>query len=199
MAPGLNHLRVGNRRLEVFSVQGASRAPGRFEPLRVHAGDISNCKDCHKAGLAVRGGGYPGVCLNCHVVEAQNPGHDGEAADNRHFRSAGAKCGKCHDPHGTGDPKLLLGSSEQLCGNCHGQWEGGADAHPAYEEGGCAACHEPHFSGYGKQLSGTFPGVCQEGHEQGTGAAANEHKDDKGEPAKAAPGPLVDCGKAGGG
>ncbi|MDF1555714.1 MAG: cytochrome c3 family protein, partial [Deferrisomatales bacterium] len=172
--PGRNRLRVGPREVEVFSVQEGAGAADGFRPLRVHSDDISNCRDCHQSDLAVRGGGYPGVCLNCHVVEAQNPEFVGVAADDRHFASAGAKCGKCHDPHGSADPKLLLGSSQELCGACHGRREDGAEAHPAYEEQGCMACHAPHFSGYANQLSGTLPGVCQECHEQGTGASAHE-------------------------
>ena len=174
LLPGRNRLRVGSREVEVFSVQKGAGAPDGFRPLRVHAGDISNCKDCHKVDLAVLGGGYPGVCLNCHVLEAENPKYAGEATDDRHFNSAGVKCGKCHDPHGSADPKLLLGSSQELCGTCHGRREEVAEAHPAYEEGGCMACHAPHFSGYDNQLSRTLPGVCQECHEQGTGGSAHE-------------------------
>jgi hypothetical protein len=88
LKPGVSRLIVGNQTRDVFLSQGGAKAPRGFAGQRMHAADVSRCEDCHEANLQVREGGYPGVCLTCHVVEAQNPDYTGEAADDRHFASS---------------------------------------------------------------------------------------------------------------
>jgi predicted CXXCH cytochrome family protein len=166
LEPGLNTLQLGGTARDIFAPGKKDRAPKGFARQRLHGGNISNCEDCHHPDMAVRGGGYPGVCLNCHVVEPQNPDFKGRFEDDRHFRASGSKCGKCHDPHGATDPKLLLAASEELCGTCHGAQEIPQDIHAAFEEGGCATCHDPHVSGYPSQLASTVQALCRECHDE---------------------------------
>lgn len=175
---GINRIAVAGTVVEVFGANGGGAAPAGFRAQRVHAGDLSRCGDCHEATMALRQGGYPGVCTNCHVVSAQNPAFKGAAEDDRHFRASGSRCGRCHDPHGTNDPKLLAGDSTRLCAQCHGAHSGTTDLHAAFDEGGCVACHDPHFSGYPSQLVRPLTDVCASCHaeilEQGHGSDLEE-------------------------
>ena len=170
LGTGLNRIRIGAEVREVYRPRpGEEGPPQGFRPLRLHGGTIGRCDDCHLPDLAVRGGGYPDVCLVCHVVEAQNPAFKGDPLEDPHFRSAGRQCGKCHAPHGAADPKLLTAPVERLCARCHGTRGTEEGVHPAFEEGGCLACHDPHFSGYPQQLKAPVVAVCRECHEQGEG------------------------------
>ncbi len=175
---GLNRVEVAGRSVEVFAAKGGASAPAGFRPQRVHAGDVSKCGDCHEPSMAVRQGGYPGVCTNCHIVSAQNSAFKGAIEDDRHFRASGRRCGRCHDPHGANDAQLLVDGSTQLCGQCHGVQTGTKDLHAAFDEGGCVACHDPHFSGYPSQLVRPLTEVCGSCHsevlDQGHGSDLEE-------------------------
>lgn len=173
LAPGLNRIEIAGKVREVFRTADGLRPPAGFGPLRVHAGTIVRCSDCHLSDMALKGGGFPDVCITCHVIESQNPEFRDDPLADRHFRSAGARCGKCHDPHGAGNPKLLLADTQKLCARCHGDRGTMEGIHPAFEEGSCAACHDPHFSGFPNQLKGRVPEVCAACHDEGTEVSAD--------------------------
>ncbi len=169
--PGLNEIWVGDRRVRVFFAPGGEQAPPGYAPQRVHAGDISRCEDCHDpVSRELRDGGYPGVCLGCHVVVATNPAYRGSAEDAPHFREAVARCGRCHTAHVATDPKLLRGPASALCTRCHASRRPGPDVHPAYGERGCVTCHDPHFSGYPAELYGPETELCRRCHAAGATA-----------------------------
>ena len=70
----------------------------------------------------------------------------------------------CHDPHASGNRKLLVKEGPALCSECHdGIMEG--KAHTIIEEDGCQACHDPHSSDSAKLLPGPADGLCQECHD----------------------------------
>lgn len=174
LEPGVNRVRVGDRTVEVFYAVGQGPVPQGFSAQRVHSGDVSRCDDCHDSlNMRLREGGYPGVCLACHVVVSANPANTKPARDDAHFRAAIANCGRCHEAHVSGDAKLLRGATVSLCGQCHSSQTRGKDAHPAFEEGQCVACHDPHYSGYPKDLQEPLPGLCHRCHDNGkaTGSA----------------------------
>lgn len=169
--PGLNRVRVGDQDLRLFYNPGNLAPPAEFRPQTTHGRDISRCEDCHEPlTMRLREGGYPGVCLACHVVVSVNPQNTKAAREDSHFRTAIAGCGSCHEAHVSGTPKLLKASTDALCGACHQPQLPAQGAHPAYEEGGCAACHDAHFSGYAKTLLEPLPTLCQRCHSQGTDA-----------------------------
>lgn len=176
--PGRNEITVGDQHFEVFYNAGGLKPPEGFTEQRMHAGDISRCEDCHDAAtMALRDRGYPEVCLGCHVVESQNPRNDVDPRRTGHFQTVVAECGRCHEAHVSRSAKLLRKDSVALCGACHQPQAGGAERHPAYEEGGCSVCHDAHYSGYPKELKEPLPGVCQHCHEQGAGLEpAKTHK-----------------------
>ncbi|MBE0616481.1 MAG: cytochrome c3 family protein, partial [Proteobacteria bacterium] len=169
--PGLNRVQVGEQELRLFYNPGNLEPPAGFSPQTTHGSDISRCEDCHDPlTMRLREGGYPGVCLTCHVVVSVNPQNTKPAREDPHFQKAIANCGSCHEAHVSGTPKLLKGPAEALCGACHEAQVPAPGTHPAYEEGGCAACHDAHFSGYAKILLEPLPALCQRCHSQGTDA-----------------------------
>ncbi len=174
LAPGRNRITVAGKTREVYRLAEGESPPEGFRPLEVHAGSLLRCSNCHLSDFAIKGGGYPDVCLTCHTIESQNPAFRDDPLADRHFRSAGVRCGKCHDPHASGNPNLLLADTQKLCARCHGDRGTMEGIHPAFEEGSCAACHDPHFSGYPNQLKGTVPQVCAECHDEGTDVPADQ-------------------------
>lgn len=169
LAPGLNRLSVERRVREVFRDAPGTTAPAGFAPQRQHAGDSSACGSCHDAAGKLRAGGYPGVCLNCHVIESRNPQVVAAPERDLHFKANIAKCGRCHDPHAAGDPKLRKGTAVALCGECHERHKDGVESHAAYDDKGCIACHDPHYSGYAMNLLAPAGEGCKACHDQGTG------------------------------
>lgn len=174
--PGLNEFRIGDRRLRVFYDDGSREPPEGFRPVRVHAGDVSRCSDCHdRLSMELLEGGYPGVCLACHVVVSVNPANQGPATDTPHFRKAVARCGRCHEPHASLDPKLLRRPGPELCRSCHPDRTVSAASHPVLAEEGCSACHDSHYSGYPNDLHKPQPALCQDCHDQGGGDPEGLH------------------------
>lgn len=168
LGPGLNRIRVEDQVVEVFYNPGNLQPPAGFVAAVTHARDFSRCDDCHEPlTMKLREGGYPGVCLACHVVESHNPADTRPPQQDSHFRKAISNCGTCHDAHVSASPKLLKGDANAVCGACHKPQLPAPGAHPAYEEGGCIACHDAHYSGYPKNLAEPLPVVCQRCHPQG--------------------------------
>jgi predicted CXXCH cytochrome family protein len=165
--PGVNRITVDGTLIELYYDNGAAPMPAGFFKRRAHASDISACEDCHdKFTGKLLDGGYPNVCLGCHVVSSQNPQNDEAPTQNSHFRTVTSNCGSCHEPHYSQSPKLLQSSKSAPCASCHQAKYAGKSAHPAYDEGTCAACHDTHYSGYPNNLHGFMPGVCQQCHDQ---------------------------------
>ncbi|RMG97403.1 MAG: hypothetical protein D6708_01500 [Candidatus Dadabacteria bacterium] len=176
LEPGLNEFRIGDQRLRVFLDDGTRPVPPEFRPARTHAGDVSRCVDCHdRLSMEVAAGGYPGVCLSCHVVVSTNPQNKTPAQDTPHFRKAVANCGRCHEPHAALDPKLLRAPGPDLCRTCHPDRTVSETTHPALADEGCAACHDSHYSGYPKELHKPLPDQCQDCHDEGTGDRRRLH------------------------
>ena len=166
--PGLNVIRVGDETLRVFYDDGSAPVPRGFRTVRAHAGDVSRCSDCHDPlSMELQEGGYPGVCLVCHVVVSSNPDNPNGPEGDPHFQKAVARCGRCHRPHASDDPKLLREDRVAVCTRCHAGRDLEKGRHVRGQEGGCAVCHDPHYSGYPKLLLEGLPGLCGRCHDEG--------------------------------
>ncbi len=169
--PGLNVIRVGDQMLRVFYDDGSAPVPRGFRTVHAHAGDVSRCSDCHDPlSMELLEGGYPGVCLACHVVVSSNPDNPRGPEGDLHFQKAIARCGGCHRAHASDDPKLLRQDRVSVCTRCHAGRGLERGRHVAGQEGGCAVCHDPHYSGYPSSLLEGLPALCGRCH--GEGAAA---------------------------
>ncbi|PLX41175.1 MAG: hypothetical protein C0608_06840 [Deltaproteobacteria bacterium] len=173
--PGINRLNISGQYLELFFDDGSTPLPMGFFPKRHHAGDISQCQDCHDTGTQLADGGFPYVCLACHVVFSQNPANSTDPMADSHFSSVISKCGSCHDSHISDSKKMLKESNEEgPCKKCHSQKYAGWDNHAAFEEGGCMACHDAHYSGFPKGLYSYMPELCHQCHSQGDDVDENQ-------------------------
>ncbi|RQW77717.1 MAG: cytochrome C, partial [Geobacter sp.] len=74
-------------------------------------------------------------------------------------------CVDCHNPHGSTQDKLLLGSSQkELCTRCHMEKQGPF----VFEHGDvtelCSNCHSPHGSVNRNLLNAAMPFLCLQCH-----------------------------------
>ncbi len=84
------------------------------------------------------------LCFGCHS-DIQTGMQNGTST---HEPVSQGECTKCHSPHKTKLPKLLLAQSPDMCLSCHKEIEkkiNGKNVHPP-ATGDCLRCHKPHFS-----------------------------------------------------
>ena len=144
-----------------------------------HAKGQVNCLSCHevrvnkdvtRVKLVVPSPAT--LCFTCH--KDKNPStitggiHPPNARD----------CLKCHDPHKSENPALLLkpmsgGPTQNLCLDCHDvgvHVAKGGSRHPALD-GGCDTCHiihksgDPHQREFEYHLTKDAPGLCVDCHD----------------------------------
>ena len=112
-----------------------------------------DCKSCHtmEGGRVTLAADFPpkNLCDTCHGDVAGTMGGPTSHFGAAELASQGAStCLKCHDPHVSGRPAMLVASQDDLCRTCHeslpkfGQHQG--TMHAPFAEGKCTACHNPH-------------------------------------------------------
>jgi DmsE family decaheme c-type cytochrome len=130
-------------------------------------------------------------CIDCHTIHAREAGKEGErrAIESRRtlnekcmschkkqdaqsnlpyhhpVREAKMTCIDCHDPHG-GDAgnNLKASSANDLCLQCHAEYQGPFSyQHPPVSED-CMKCHSPHGSPNQNLLTVSQPALCLQCH-----------------------------------
>jgi predicted CXXCH cytochrome family protein len=96
------------------------------------------CDGCHKRGSNELILPIEKLCLNCHNLQIEKRLIHGPVI-------AGG-CRICHEPHGSGQPYLLVSESERFCFYCHN--ERSVLKNPVHEgpEIKCTDCHDAHAS-----------------------------------------------------
>ncbi len=154
-----------------------------------------NCHDPHTEDykFQLRGDGKKDLCIMCHVDKQEWI----TSVKNKHgAMNIEQGCQNCHDPHGTGQPKMLKADTvKDMCLKCHSKTqirdEDGAklinmgkhlkenpDWHGPIQWGDCAMCHNPHGSENLRMLKKPFPStfysefdehnyICFECHDAG--------------------------------
>ncbi|MCK9422382.1 MAG: hypothetical protein M0Q38_07275 [Bacteroidales bacterium] len=92
------------------------------------------CHDPNRPGNMIEP--QPGLCYQCHDA------YDGKF---EHGPVVSGNCTKCHSPHNSENPKLLLRTGQALCFTCHESDR--ILATPEHEKIGespCTTCHNPH-------------------------------------------------------
>jgi predicted CXXCH cytochrome family protein len=100
-------------------------------------------------------------CLQCHKkqdAQANLPYH-------HPIREAKMSCVDCHDPHGgNAGNNLNTSSANQLCFQCHAEFQGSFSyQHPPVSED-CMKCHSPHGSPNQNLLTVSQPALCLQCH-----------------------------------
>ncbi len=133
-----------------------------------------NCHDPHTEDhkYQLRADRKKDICLTCHVDKQDwiNSVKSKHGAINM-----GTGCQNCHDPHGTGQPKMMKAATvKDMCLKCHSQelvtdeegyklqnigkhLDENPDWHGPIQWGDCAMCHNPHGSDNLRMLNKPFP------------------------------------------
>jgi DmsE family decaheme c-type cytochrome len=75
------------------------------------------------------------------------------------------ECTSCHDPHGSPNERLLVGTTiNDVCYSCHAEKRGPFLWEHAPVAESCANCHDPHGSRHEKMLAVPKPRLCQQCH-----------------------------------
>jgi DmsE family decaheme c-type cytochrome len=134
-------------------------------PGSVHEREDLSCATCHSAHTprdrVLERATQPEVCFKCHK--------DQRAQVHRistHPIDAGKMtCSDCHNPHGSGGPKLLAGNTvNDTCYSCHAEKRGPFlfEHQPVSDD--WTNCHTPHGSNSAPLLKARLPWLCQECH-----------------------------------
>ncbi len=80
----------------------------------------------------------PALCYGCHDAFGKK--------SQIHPPVKEGMCTTCHDPHSSGNPRLLVQPLGELCQSCHADKTGAKVLHGPVSAGDCTACHVPHES-----------------------------------------------------
>lgn len=139
-----------------------------------HAALENGCEDCHVSHSGLYKGNLKmpleKLCYSCHQDIEK---YVSEATTGHSAVFTGDRCINCHDPHVSGQPKLLKEIQSDLCLQCHNapvmanNGEMIPDMTPAVKDkpflhgpvksDQCAACHNAHGSSNAKLLRAAFP------------------------------------------
>ena len=130
-----------------------------------HALNDVSCFDCHKLHMGpqqkVSREEVAELCYGCHPeVKMEN-----ELFSHHPMREKKMACIDCHNPHGSRQEMLLLGSSpKETCTRCHMEKQGPF----VFEHGdvteNCANCHAAHGSVNNHLLNAAMPFLCLQCH-----------------------------------
>lgn len=96
------------------------------------------CEGCHVRGSNALVVPIEQLCLNCHTIQIEKKWIHGPLV-------AGG-CRICHEPHGSGQPYLLVSESERFCLYCHNERDVLKNpVHSGINEA-CTTCHDAHAS-----------------------------------------------------
>ena len=135
-----------------------------------HEAQGLKCSDCHSIHAEAAGGEQRAFesrrtlndrCLQCHKkqeAQADLPYH-------HPIREAKMTCVDCHDPHGgSAGNNLKSANGNELCLQCHAEYQGPFSfQHPPVTED-CQKCHTPHGSPNQNLLTLSQPALCLQCH-----------------------------------
>jgi DmsE family decaheme c-type cytochrome len=145
-----------------------------------HAGQDMKCSGCHTihtesartvTAEGVIGGGEQAAlesrstlnakCVQCHKKQAAQA----DLPYHHPIREGKMTCVDCHDPHGgSAGNGLNAANGNQLCFQCHAEYQGPFSfQHPPVTED-CLKCHSPHGSPNQNLLALSQPALCLQCH-----------------------------------
>ncbi len=180
--PGSIHVKEKGGRDNIVSFKALSAEESSAICLECHRGNpvmdwasnthITNgvgCNECHKSHKVTAPDmvhlGDPEICFTCHQdKKAQHllPSH-------HPVREKKLQCSSCHNNHGSENNNLRMVSLNDLCLDCHMEYQGPFvyEHAPAAED--CSICHDPHGTIANNLLKQNEPFLClrcHRGHRQ---------------------------------
>lgn len=130
----------------------------------VHVLNNVGCNECHKSHKVTASKmvylGDPEICFTCHqekkaqlVLPSHHPVREGKM-----------NCTSCHNNHGSENNNLNKDTLNDLCQNCHAEYQGPFvyEHAPVVED--CSICHEPHGTIANNLLVQNEPFLCLRCH-----------------------------------
>ncbi len=141
----------------------------RGEPIRdwrasVHILNGVGCNACHKSHKITAPKmvhlGDPDICFTCHQgKKAQHmlPSH-------HPIKEKKMKCSDCHNNHGSENNNLNKPTLNDVCFECHAEYQGPFvyEHKPVFED--CSICHDPHGTIANNLLKQSQPFLCLRCH-----------------------------------
>jgi predicted CXXCH cytochrome family protein len=140
--------------------------PDKREGKVVHPAIEMGCSSCHSGN---HDGGKPAPKLTALVPDLCYTCHDKAAFNKKilHAPVAGGMCGSCHNPHSSGNPKMLVAAVPDLCFSCHDRKAlAKKESHVKAAGGQCLTCHNPHGSDAAFVLNQLMEGHCESCHDE---------------------------------
>ena len=131
----------------------------------MHPAIEMGCGSCHTGNHA---GEKPAPKLTASVPDLCYTCHDKTAFDKKtlHTPVAGGMCVSCHNPHSSGNPKMLIAAVPDLCFSCHDKKTmAKTTAHVSAAGGQCLICHDAHGSDTDFVLTQLVEGHCEACHD----------------------------------
>jgi DmsE family decaheme c-type cytochrome len=138
-----------------------------------HQGHDVRCVNCHRvhtkeAKLDSRREQNE-ACIRCHRKQAA----EGNLPYHHPIREAKMSCADCHDPHGgTASNNLRADNLNELCFQCHAEFQGPFTYQHVPVSESCLKCHTSHGSMHRNLLQVSEPMLCLQchpGHHNGSG------------------------------
>ena len=129
-----------------------------------HSLNDVGCNDCHKSHKISTPKmvhlGDPEICFSCHQgtrAQLMLPSH-------HPINEKKMKCGSCHENHGSENNNLKGETLNDVCSECHAEYQGPfAFEHPPVVED-CSICHDPHGTIANNLLKQGQPFLCLRCH-----------------------------------
>lgn len=130
-----------------------------------HANQDMSCASCHEIhahrDAVLNPITQTDVCVTCHLQQKMQINKP-----YRHpVREGIVPCTRCHNPHGSSGPTMLVKQSvNETCYLCHAEKRGPfVNEHEPVQDD-CTNCHTPHGSNHENLLSVRPPFLCQQCH-----------------------------------
>ncbi len=136
-----------------------------FEMEYLHAPVEDGCTECHdphsaKAEYMLKELGGA-LCASCHREATPEVYEVIDNAQVEHPPVSEGQCVKCHRPHSSNQPSLLLAPMEKMCVDCHTDLgeviAESKNRHGPVKTGECTACHNVHGSQFERLLARFYP------------------------------------------
>jgi DmsE family decaheme c-type cytochrome len=102
------------------------------------------------------------LCASCHRVQVNKS----RRVSHMPLIEGKMQCSTCHNPHGTGNVRLLRVGNwiNESCVSCHTEKRGPFLFEHAAGRESCVSCHDPHGSSNDRMLVAKAPMLCQRCH-----------------------------------
>lgn len=136
-----------------------------FEMEYIHAPVEESCTGCHdphsgQAQFMLKESGGA-LCASCHKEYTPEIYEAIDNAKTEHPPVSDGECVRCHRPHSSNQPALLVDAMEGLCFSCHDELgeiiAESTNRHGPVKTGDCTACHNVHGSQFSRLLVRYYP------------------------------------------